>query len=149
LFNCNNLEQHGWQLVNSWPHNIVHACMSISTCNNLCVFSRVDCLSLQQLWYYFSNCVYPNPPCQLSLWGETGAPGENPRLSAEHWPTLLTWHLLYTKPSASTYFDFLFQTFPRIILLRIHMDNLEITEIRIHRWLLKILHADWLPLGWL
>jgi hypothetical protein len=26
LFNCNNLEQHGWQLVHSWPHNIVHAC---------------------------------------------------------------------------------------------------------------------------
>jgi hypothetical protein len=25
----------------------------------------------------------PNPPCQLSLWEETGAPGENPRLSAE------------------------------------------------------------------
>ena len=27
--------------------------------------------------------TYPNPPCQLSLWEETGAPGENPRLSAE------------------------------------------------------------------
>jgi hypothetical protein len=25
------------------------------------------------------NCVYPNPPCQLSLWEETGAPEENPR----------------------------------------------------------------------
>ena len=25
----------------------------------------------------------PNPPCQLSLWEETGVPGENPRLSAE------------------------------------------------------------------
>ena len=23
------------------------------------------------------NCVYPNPPCQLSLWEETRAPGEN------------------------------------------------------------------------
>ena len=32
--------------------------------------------------YYFLNYVYPNPPCQLSLW-ETGAPGENPRLLAE------------------------------------------------------------------
>jgi hypothetical protein len=30
-----------------------------------------DSLSLQQLWYYFLNCVYPNPPCQLSLWEET------------------------------------------------------------------------------
>ena len=27
--------------------------------------------------------VYPNPPSQLSLWEETGVPGENPRLSAE------------------------------------------------------------------
>jgi hypothetical protein len=27
--------------------------------------------------------VYPNPPCQLSLWEETGAPGENVRLSTE------------------------------------------------------------------
>jgi hypothetical protein len=40
-------------------------------------------LSLQQLWYYFLNCVYLNPPCQLSLWEETGVPGENPRLSTE------------------------------------------------------------------
>jgi hypothetical protein len=43
------------------------------------------------LWYYFPNCVYPNSPCQLSLWEETGAPGENPRLSAERWLTLFTW----------------------------------------------------------
>ena len=27
--------------------------------------------------------VLPNPPSQLSLWEETGVPGENPRLSAE------------------------------------------------------------------
>ena len=26
---------------------------------------------------------YYIPPCQLSLWEETGVPGENPRLSAE------------------------------------------------------------------
>jgi hypothetical protein len=26
LFNCNNLEQHGWQLVHSWPRNNVYAC---------------------------------------------------------------------------------------------------------------------------
>jgi hypothetical protein len=25
-----------------------------------------------------SNCIYPNPPCQRSLWEETGALGENP-----------------------------------------------------------------------
>ena len=30
-----------------------------------------------------SNYVYPNPPCQLSLWEKLGMPGENPRLSAE------------------------------------------------------------------
>ena len=35
-----------------------------------------DYLFLQQLWYYFLNCVYPNPPCQLSWWEETEAPGE-------------------------------------------------------------------------
>jgi hypothetical protein len=33
----------------------------------------------------------PNPPCQLSLWEETGVPGENPRLSAERW--LLLFHM--------------------------------------------------------
>jgi hypothetical protein len=39
----------------------------------------LDYLFLQRLWYYFPNHVYPIPPC-----GEkTGAPGENPRLSAE------------------------------------------------------------------
>ena len=27
--------------------------------------------------------INPNPPCQLSLWEETGEPRENPRLSAE------------------------------------------------------------------
>ena len=34
----------------------------------------------------WTNCCGPvvrNPPCQLSLWEETGVPGENPRLSAE------------------------------------------------------------------
>ena len=48
----------------------------------------LDYLSLQQLWYYFPNYVYPNPRCQLSLWEETG---EKPRLSAERWQTLFTW----------------------------------------------------------
>ena len=32
-----------------------------------------------------------NPPCQLSLWEETGVPGENPRLSAERW--LYSFHM--------------------------------------------------------
>jgi hypothetical protein len=38
-----------------------------------------------------SLCDLSNPPCVDSLWEETGAPGENPRLSAERWPTLFTW----------------------------------------------------------
>jgi hypothetical protein len=57
--------------------------------------------SLQQLWHYFLNYVYPNPPCQLSLWEETGVPGENPRLSAECWQTLFTcllWQLYNRSP---------------------------------------------------
>ena len=33
----------------------------------------------------------PNPPCQLSLLEETGVPGENLRLSAEHW--LYSFHM--------------------------------------------------------
>jgi hypothetical protein len=48
-----------------------------------CYLPILDYLSLQQLRYYFPNRVYPSPPCQLSLWEETGATGENPQLSAE------------------------------------------------------------------
>jgi hypothetical protein len=32
----------------------------------------------------------PNPPCQLSLWEETGLPGKNPRLLVERWLTRFT-----------------------------------------------------------
>ena len=32
----------------------------------------------------------PNPLCQLSLWEETGVPGENPRLSAERLTVLFS-----------------------------------------------------------
>ena len=32
-----------------------------------------------------------NQPCQHFQWEETGVPGENPRLLAERWLTLLTW----------------------------------------------------------
>ena len=42
---------------------------------------------------YKINRLNPKPPRQLSLWEETGVPGENPRLSAERWPTLFTWGL--------------------------------------------------------
>jgi hypothetical protein len=40
-------------------------------------FTKRDALSS----VYKISMVYPNPPCQLSLWEETG---ENPQLSAEH-----------------------------------------------------------------
>jgi hypothetical protein len=45
---------------------------------------RPDYFIFEQLWYYFFNCVYPNPPCQFSPWKETGAFEENPR----HWAAL-------------------------------------------------------------
>ena len=32
---------------------------------------------------YNLMALEPNPPCQHSLWKETGVPGENPRLSPE------------------------------------------------------------------
>ena len=40
LFNCNNLEQHGWQLVHSWTRNIVYACryQLETTCAFLAVY---------------------------------------------------------------------------------------------------------------
>ena len=34
--------------------------------------------------------INPNPHCQLSLWEETGEPGQNPRLSPGCWQTLPT-----------------------------------------------------------
>ena len=45
------------------------------------------------IWHYFSYTdnlmviitLKPNPPYQLSLWEETGVPGENPWLSVERW----------------------------------------------------------------
>jgi hypothetical protein len=55
----------------------------------------------KELWYYFSNYIYPNPPCQLSLWEETGAPGENPRLSAERWLTLSRESVARIEPTIS------------------------------------------------
>jgi hypothetical protein len=79
LFNIvDNCEQCGQQ-------NIVQSCFH-QYCINLSVLTHVE-----QLWYSFPNYVYPNPPCQLFLWEETVAPGENPQLSAERWLTLFTW----------------------------------------------------------
>ena len=53
----------------------------------------------------------PNPPCQLSLWEETGVPGENPRLrqsvdfllfSHEDWVRVaLRKYLVRLEPAAS------------------------------------------------
>jgi hypothetical protein len=56
----------------------------------LCYLFSLDYLSLYNNCDYLLNCVYPNPPCQLALWEETGAPGENPRLLAERRATLFT-----------------------------------------------------------
>ena len=39
---------------------------------------------------FSTACGYTNSPCQISLWEETGAPEENPRLSAEGLLTLFT-----------------------------------------------------------
>ena len=48
------------------------------------------------IWQYFSYtdnlmALKPKPPCQFSLWEETGVLGENPRLSAERW--LYSFHM--------------------------------------------------------
>jgi hypothetical protein len=42
-------------------------------------------LALVTTTAYANYCgpFLPNPPCQLSMWEETGVPGGNPRLSAE------------------------------------------------------------------
>ena len=39
---------------------------------------------------YIHIYILAHPPSQLSLWEETGEPGENPRLSVECWQTLPT-----------------------------------------------------------
>ena len=66
----------------------------------LCYLLSLD-LSLQQLWCYFPNYVYPNPLCQLSLWEETGAPRKNPRHSVEYSQTLVTWVRSENRPTIS------------------------------------------------
>ena len=40
-------------------------------------------VTYDSIFSYTDNpmALKPNPPCQLSLWEETGVPGENPRLS--------------------------------------------------------------------
>ena len=50
-------------------------------------------------FWAFSVTDWPNPPSQLSLWEETGVPGENPRLSTERRLTLFTW-VWWVKSSA-------------------------------------------------
>jgi hypothetical protein len=45
----------------------------------------------QPLLVHTSLMICPiTPSCQLSLWEETGVPGENPRLSAERWLLLFS-----------------------------------------------------------
>ena len=43
----------------------------------------------------FFLTIYPIPPLSTSLSEETGEPGENPRLSAECWPTLTTYDQMF------------------------------------------------------
>jgi hypothetical protein len=88
-FSCNALYYIIIQLTPHWGFSVTDYIKYYDYL--ICYLLSLDYLSLQQSRYYFPNCVYPNPPCQLSLWEETGAPGENPRLSAERWPTLFTW----------------------------------------------------------
>lgn len=47
-------------------------------------FSLQQVVSVRYI-FLFSLSVLPIPPCQLSLWGEAGVPGENPRPSGERW----------------------------------------------------------------
>ena len=57
-------------------------------------FPHYQAIILNYLYLQFFLIIFltinPNPACQLSLWEETGEPGENPRLSAECWRTLPT-----------------------------------------------------------
>ncbi len=50
---------------------------------NIIIYLSWTILFLYNNCNYFLNCVYPHPPCQLSLWEETGVPRENPQLSHE------------------------------------------------------------------
>ena len=47
------------------------------------LFSLATGAGLPQQREPITGPLLPIPPCQLSLWEETGVPGENPRLSAE------------------------------------------------------------------
>ena len=55
-----------------------------SSCVELCIWQILSTLEV-----YLP--LKPNPPCQISLWEETGVPGENLRLSAERW--LYSFHM--------------------------------------------------------
>ena len=48
-----------------------------------CVVYRNKNYTFSDVITFSSHLVLPNPPSQLSLWEETGVPGENLRLSAE------------------------------------------------------------------
>jgi hypothetical protein len=55
-----------------------------------CIVLRCVALRCAVSCCIFPLTYVPNPPCQLSLWEETGVPGGNPRLSAERWLLLFT-----------------------------------------------------------
>ena len=50
---------------------------------------------IYRFYFIIFLTMNPNPRCQISLWEKTGAPGENPRLSAECWRTLPTWGQMF------------------------------------------------------
>jgi hypothetical protein len=66
-----------------WP--ITSMLLTYLLIATLCNLLSIDYLSLRQFRYYFPNCVHPNPG------GNRGAPGENPRLSAERRQIPFTW----------------------------------------------------------
>jgi hypothetical protein len=59
-----------WRLVQFWQNFQTSLVLLIPNCTRRRMIT-------------YTNCVHPNPPSQLSLWKETGAPGENLRISAE------------------------------------------------------------------
>jgi hypothetical protein len=86
---CNNIVQYCWQLWTMWAAK--HCSILFSS-----ILQQPERFYACRLFYLYSNCdisflincVYPNPPCQLSLWEETWAPGETHDF---RWLTLFTW----------------------------------------------------------
>jgi hypothetical protein len=63
-FSCNALYYIIIQLTPHWGFSVTDYIKYYDYL--ICYLLSLDYLSLQQSRYYFPNCVYPNPPCQLS-----------------------------------------------------------------------------------